>query len=153
MLDVDAKVFDRSDEITANCSRKRSNNLYDQGDKSCLDLPNILWIIIAFSRFSLEKNASGISSRKREFTTRSPASQSGELEFLPYCYLTSVAPFRDDFLDEEELRPAETVARLFKRVTLVVGHSVASCGRPTRFGRRRRIPARMRAGHGGLPVR
>jgi hypothetical protein len=89
---------------------------------------------------TLEKNASGMSSRRQEFTTRSPASQSSELEFLPYCCLTLVAPFRDDFLDEEELRPAATVARLFKRVTLVVGHSVASCGRPTRFGRRRRIP-------------
>jgi hypothetical protein len=55
MLDVDAKVFDRSDEITANSSRKRFNNLYDQGDKSCLDLPNILWIIIAFGRFTPEK--------------------------------------------------------------------------------------------------
>jgi hypothetical protein len=48
------------------------------------------------------------------------------------------------FFDEEELRPAAAVARLFNRVTLVVGHPVASCSRPTRFGRRRRIPARMR---------
>jgi hypothetical protein len=55
MIDVDAKVFDRSDEIVANCSRKRSNNLHDQCDKPCLDLPNILWIIIAFSRFALEQ--------------------------------------------------------------------------------------------------
>jgi hypothetical protein len=35
---LDAKLFDWSDEVTANCPRKHSKNLYDQCGARCPDL-------------------------------------------------------------------------------------------------------------------
>jgi hypothetical protein len=39
---IDAKLFDWSDEITADCPRKHSENLYDQCGARCLDLPKVV---------------------------------------------------------------------------------------------------------------
>jgi hypothetical protein len=66
--------------------------------------------IIAFSRFALEKCRRHLQQKTGVHDTVAP-SQSSELELLPYCHLTLAAPFRDDFVDEEELRSAAAVAR------------------------------------------
>jgi hypothetical protein len=39
---IDAKLFEWSDEITANCPRKQSRNLNDQSGARCLDLPKVV---------------------------------------------------------------------------------------------------------------
>jgi transcription elongation factor Elf1 len=40
--DIDAKLLDWSDEITADCPRKHSGNLYDQCGARCPDLPKVV---------------------------------------------------------------------------------------------------------------
>jgi hypothetical protein len=39
---IDAKLFDWSDEITANCPRKQARNLNDQCGARCPDLPRMV---------------------------------------------------------------------------------------------------------------
>ena len=39
---LDAKLFDWSDEITADCPRKQARNLSDQCGARCPDLPKVL---------------------------------------------------------------------------------------------------------------
>ena len=39
---VDAKLFDWSDEITADCPRRHSGNLYDQCGARCPDLSKVV---------------------------------------------------------------------------------------------------------------
>jgi hypothetical protein len=39
---IDAKLFDWSDEITADCPRKQANNLNDQCGARCPDLPRLV---------------------------------------------------------------------------------------------------------------
>jgi hypothetical protein len=39
---LDAKLFERSDEITADCPRKHSSNLYDQCGARCPDLSRLV---------------------------------------------------------------------------------------------------------------
>jgi hypothetical protein len=39
---IDAKLFDWSDEITADCPRKHSGNLYDQCGARCPDLSKVV---------------------------------------------------------------------------------------------------------------
>jgi hypothetical protein len=39
---IDAKLFDWSDEITADFPRKHSRNLYDQCSARCPDLPKVV---------------------------------------------------------------------------------------------------------------
>jgi hypothetical protein len=39
---IDAKLFDWSDEITANCPRKQARNLNDQCGARCPDLSKVV---------------------------------------------------------------------------------------------------------------
>jgi hypothetical protein len=39
---IDAKLFDWSDEITADCPRKQAKNLNDKCGARCPDLPKVL---------------------------------------------------------------------------------------------------------------
>jgi hypothetical protein len=39
---IDAKLFDWSDEITADCPRKQAKNFYDQCGAKCPDLPKVV---------------------------------------------------------------------------------------------------------------
>jgi hypothetical protein len=39
---IDAKLFEWSDEITADCPRKQARNLYDQCGARCPDLPKVV---------------------------------------------------------------------------------------------------------------
>ena len=39
---IDAKLFDWSDEITADCPRRHSGNLYDQCGARCPDLSKVV---------------------------------------------------------------------------------------------------------------
>jgi hypothetical protein len=39
---IDAKLFDWSDEITADCPRKQARNLNDQCGARCPDLPKVM---------------------------------------------------------------------------------------------------------------
>jgi len=39
---IDAKLFDWSDEITADCPRKQARNLNDQCGARCPDLPKVV---------------------------------------------------------------------------------------------------------------
>jgi hypothetical protein len=39
---IDAKLFDWSDEITADCPRKKAKNLNDQCGARCPDLPKVV---------------------------------------------------------------------------------------------------------------
>jgi hypothetical protein len=41
-MGVDAKLFDWSDEITADCPRKQATNVNDTCDAKCLDLPKVV---------------------------------------------------------------------------------------------------------------
>jgi hypothetical protein len=39
---IDAKLFNRSEEITANCQRKIAKNMYDACGARCPDLPKVV---------------------------------------------------------------------------------------------------------------
>jgi hypothetical protein len=39
---IDAKLFEWSDEVTADCPRKQARDLYDQCGARCPDLPKVV---------------------------------------------------------------------------------------------------------------